>query len=139
MTTTKVIYEEGDAGGEAPTTYSGVLYVIPGAEYSIKFEVLRNDLGDPSEKVSDIKINDESFGECNPSGGDYDCTFHDCTSVLARQTVSSATGEMSVKLTFVGHSRDCNCDKTTWECQSELLEQGDLSPMLAVYRVTLTP
>ena len=139
---TKVIYEEGELAYqevEAPATYNGVIYVTPGAEYSIKLEVLKNDLADSSEKVSDIKINDESFGECNPSGDDYDCTFHDCTPLLTRKTVSSTTGEMSVDLTFIGHSYDCNCDKRTWECKDERLPKGDLSAMSAVARVTLTP
>ena len=131
-----VIYEEGKTVKK--NTYKGILSVLPGIEYRVKVEVLRNDLAGSDEKVSRIALNGRTIGDCNPNGGDYDCTFFDCSLTLSTKQISSSDGSVVAALTFQGHSRDCDCDKETWECAKEDTKKG-FAPMLAVAKITLTP
>ena len=131
-----VIYEEGKT--VTKNTYDSVISVLPGIEYSVKVEVLRNDLGGEAEKVSQIALNGNNIGNCNPDGGDYDCTFFDCSSTLLSKSISSTTGSVDVSLTYQGHSWDCDCNKDTWQCARENTNTG-FTPMVAVARITLTP
>ena len=71
---TKVIYSPGKT--VQPNT--GTLTVQPGLKYVVNVEILRNDLGDWGEEVSDITLDGTSIGGCNPDGGDHDCTFFNC-------------------------------------------------------------
>ena len=120
------------------TTYEDVLNVLPGIDYSVKVEVLRNDLGAEHEKVSRIALNGHTIGDCNPDGSDYDCTFFDCSETLSSNYISSTNGSIVASLTYEGHSWDCDCDKATWECVRENTKIG-FTKMLAVARITLTP
>ena len=138
-----MIYKEGTRIGKG--TYSESIDVVPNMKYEIRFEVLLNDLGGANEKVSGIEFNGKSLGECNPrcegmtaSECDYACTFYDCTPYLNSKVATSGTETIKVDVEFKGHSRDCDCDKNTWECKKENTDPN-LSPMVAVARVTLTP
>ena len=138
-----MIYKEGKTpsnwnGNNTKATYDDVLNVLPGVDYSIKVEVLRNDLGQSAEKVSRIALNGRSIGECNPDGDDYDCTFFDCSQTISDKSISSTNGSIVASLTYEGHSWDCDCDKETWQCAKENTKVG-LTPMTAVAKITLTP
>jgi len=52
--------------------------------------------------------------------------------------MASSTGTIDVVMEFVGHSWDCDCDTSSWECSSENSIGGRV-PMVAVMRFTLTP
>ena len=119
--------------------YSKKVSVVSNLVYAIKIEVLQNDLGAAHEKVSHIVINGVNYGECNPPGKDKDCTFYDCTPSLKSTTVVSTTDVMSFKLAYQHHSRDCNCNLSNWECQSEDLRSNGRAPIIAAARITLTP
>ena len=138
-----VIYEEGKTpsswdGKNTMATYSSVINVMPNLDYSLKVEVLRNDLGGVNEKVSKITFDGSVIGNCNPDGHDFECTFFDCQSSIQNNTISSKNGSILVSLTFEGHSWDCDCDKKTWNCSPENTVDG-LTPMTAVAKVTLSP
>ena len=116
--------------------------------YGIKEEVLLNDLGDASEKVSSIELNGIKIGGCNPekSGcnaqglshcGDYACVFYDCTPSLDKTLISFDSSAVNIKLVYVGHSRDCDCNTNTWECKAEDVDPT-LTPTLALARITFT-
>ena len=136
-----MIYKEGKTGEHVVDSYAATILVVPHLYYELKVEVLRNDLGQDYEKVSDITVNEESVGECNPDGKDDDCTFYDCNSSLTETTVSSQSGSIKVVLHYEGHSSDCDCNKDTWECVKEdaMDEDPTFISMIAVARITLTP
>ena len=149
LTIQKMIYAEGTGEGmdgqDVRRTYSEIIDVVPYTKYEIKFEVLLNDLGGASEKVSGIEFNGIPLGECNPNCGgmtetdcDYACTFYDCTPHLTSKVTTSGTSTIKVDVEYRGHSKDCDCDMDTWQCQRENTDPN-LSPMIAVSRVTLTP
>ena len=132
-----MIYEEGTAEPPGEATYKARIGLSPNVNYLIKLEVLRNDLGGSDEKVNAIIFDGTNVGECNPPGSDYDCDFYDCTSKLTLKEVVSTTGLITIELKYVGHSKDCDCDKNTWECSPEDSVNGR-SPMVAAARITLT-
>ena len=132
-----VIYKEGKTL-DGVLTYEDVINVLPGIDYSVKVEVLRNDLGSNNEKVSRIELNGRNIGYCNPDGDDYDCTFFDCSQTLSTKSISSTNGSIAASLTYEGHSWDCDCDKQTWQCAKENTKIG-FTPMTAVAKITLTP
>ena len=80
----------------------GTITVQPGVMYSVNVEILRCDLGGAGEKVQDITLDGRSIGECNPDGGDYDCTFFNCP---ISANVVSQTGIIAVNMDFTGHSQ----------------------------------
>ena len=138
-----VIYAEGRTpaswdGHRTKATYESAINVLPNISYRLKVEVLRNDLGHSDEKVSNITFDGVSVGSCNPDGDDYDCTFFDCEETIENTTIKSTNGSFLAKLTFEGHSWDCDCDKITWNCSKENTIIS-FTPMTAVARVTLTP
>ena len=132
-----MVYGEGK-DDKIKSTYESHIKVEPDVDYYMKIEVLRNDLGDSGERVSKITIDGVNVGDCDPDGGDYDCTFFDCQDSLEYQIISSMNGSLSVGFTYEGHSWDCDCDKETWICSKENTISGR-SPMTAVARITLTP
>lgn len=132
--TGRVVYTEGRGG--AKTDNRGKVEVEEGVDYIVGFEILRNDLGDGSEYVTDVIVDGHSLGECHPDGGDYDCTFFQCPFTETVITASSSTIDVNIRVT--GHSWDCDCDKQTWECSAEGSVSGR-TPMTAVGRFTLTP
>jgi len=142
--TTPVVAMAYTAGKDYPgstAVVTGTATVIPGVTYHVKTEILRNDLGSSHEKVSSIRVDGYELGECNPDGGDYDCTFFDCFSAQSH-TVTATSTQLQFALSYQGHSWDCDCDTTTWEsgdtsCSKESTIAGR-SPMAAVARFTLT-
>ena len=132
-----IVYGEG-RDDKIKSTYDSNINVIPDVDYYMQIEVLRNDLGDNGDRVSKITIDGVDIGDCNPDGGDYDCTFFDCQDSLEYQIVSSTNGSISVSFTYEGHSWDCDCDKETWICSKESTISGR-TPMTAVARITLIP
>lgn len=79
------------------------------------------------------------LGECNPDGGDNDCTFFDCSTQFdTEQTFTAASSSLTLEIDLIGHSRDCDCNVSTWECAREDTVPG-YAPMNAVARFTLTP
>jgi len=104
----------------------------------VKFEILQNDLasGKGQEWVTDVLIDGESFGECAPDGGDYDCTFFTCD--FEKKEFQSVSGNVDLDVRLKGHSKDCDCDTSTWECSAEN-SVPDRTPMTAVGRFTFTP
>ena len=135
--------EYGQAENEKRTTYTDTIQIVPRQKYWMKFEVLRNDMNDAEEKVSRIEINGQDFGECDPPGPDYDCTFFNCAPEIVKNQIVSEDGKLQVKITFQGHSHDCDCDKSTWKCEPEandpLQRDPKLFPIVAAARITLTP
>ena len=111
------------ATSDTTPTITQHVAVEAGMVYEVAVEILRNDLGDASEKVAWIKIDDQEItgGEgCKPDGGDYDCTFFACPEPkVPRHTATSSS--MKIELNLVGHSHDCDCDLTQLqrpdECQ----------------------
>ena len=130
----KVVY----SAGNVPTHHNtGLIDVKPGVSYTVSFEILRNDLQSWSEYVSDVIVDGQSLGKCNPDGGDYDCTFFRCP--FTGKVVTPKASQIAVNIKIVGHSRDCDCDTTTWDCSSEQLRVPGRTPVTAVGRFTLTP
>ena len=138
-----MVYSEGET---AQANQTGTATVVDGVTYDIKTEILRNNLGGADEKVTRILVNgvelDGSNPGCNPDGGNYDCTFFDCSSGSTPPLTATST-EMVFRLAYEGHSRGCDCNKTTWEsgdtsCSKEDTVAGR-TPMTAVARFTLTP
>ena len=122
--------------------------MVPKVRYGIKVEVLLNDLGDASEKVSSIELNGIHIGQCNPESsgciaqglsecGDYACVFYDCTSYLDKTLISFDSSSVNIKIVFVEHSKDCDCNTKTWECKKEN-EDPTLTPTYALARITFT-
>ena len=135
---TEIIFAKPDT----PSPYFKIVNVVPNVGYTIKVEVLLNDLGDSSEKVSNIEFGGMKIGECNPNCGhacrDHACIFYDCATHLHENSVSFVTDRIGIRLEYVGHSKDCDCHERTWECKPEG-EDPDLTPTLALARITLTP
>ena len=141
-TTIVVAYNSGTTattGAPGNPSATTTATVVPGQTYKITTTVLRNDLGSSSERVTAIRIGGTNIGSCNPNGGDYDCTFFDCSSQLGGETYMTATtSTMTFEVDITGHSWDCDCDTTTWECSRENTVAGR-TPMNAVARFLLTP
>ena len=131
---TEVIYSSGT---QARRYNPGTIVAQPRVHYTVKVEILRNDLGSYDERVQDIMLDGRSIGGCNPDGGDFDCTFLNCP-ITSTSTVVSQTGNIEVKMDFVGHSQDCDCDRQTWICSRRNQVPGR-TPVTAVGRFVLTP
>merc|ERR1712032_906162 len=119
----------------------GTLKVVPGVQYSVKAEVLRNDMGGSSEKLATVTLDGKHMlpsAGCNPPGSDYACDFWKCPVVSAAQ-VMSKTGSIAVAYDVKETSYDCDCDTKSWQCSSELAKVKGRTPMEAAVRFTLTP
>ena len=119
---------------------TGTILVSKGVHYSVKAEVLRNDMGHASEKLLSVTLDGVKMlpeGGCNPPGNDYNCDFWTCPVVSGRSVVSR-TGSIAVGLDFRETSWDCDCDTKTWQCSKENTVRGRTA-MEAVVRFTLTP
>ena len=57
-------------------TLTGNIPVTSNITYLINWKVLKCDLGSSSERLVSLKLDGKELGECNPPGGDYDCTFY---------------------------------------------------------------
>ena len=108
--------------------------------YTVMAQVLRNDMGSTSEKLSSITMDGVqilSKGDCNPPGHDHDCDFWTCPTVTGKPVLSQ-TGSIAVTLDFKETSWDCDCDTRTWQCSKENTVAARTA-MEAVVRFTLTP
>jgi hypothetical protein len=86
-------------GATVVTDNTGTLSLVAGTQYSLTFEILRNDLGQSSEKVTDVLVAGNSIGgECNPDGGDQDCTFYQCPYAPYVFTASSSSVNVNMQL-----------------------------------------
>jgi hypothetical protein len=139
-----VAYSQGTTVYSSPSAATTV-DVIPGETYNIRVEILRNDLGSASERVTAIRVGGTDIGGCNPDGGDYDCTFFDCASQLTASNLimTATTGTLTLEVDITGHSHDCDCDMTSWTSGQASCSRQDTvagrTPMTAVARFTLTP
>ena len=73
---TVMVASEGSTAYYSPSA-SATMDVTPNELFAVTVEILRNDLGSASERVTAIRIDGVKIGDCNPDGGDYDCTFFD--------------------------------------------------------------
>ena len=111
---------------------SGTIDVVPNQLYQVGIEVMRTDTDSETEKVSNIKMNSESFGSCNPDGAQHACTYYDCShrnhgDYLIKTSIRSSTGQIAVELNYSG---GVNLEATcTW----------NNIKVTAVARVSLTP
>ena len=108
--------------------------------YSVKAEVLRNDMGGSSEKLATLTLDGKKMlpsAGCNPPGSDYACDFWKCPVVSAAKVISN-TGSIAVTYDVRETSWDCDCDTNTWQCSAENTVSGR-TPMEAAVRFTLTP
>ena len=140
----KTIYKSGtnkqSQSARNSEIIEGTLEVAKGVAYTVKAEVLRNDLASASEKLTSLTLNGKSLFDskgCNPPGSDYACDFWKCP-VLKNFVAQSTTGTIAVRMDFDEHSWDCDCDPNTWECAKENTIPGTM-PMEAAVRFTLTP
>ena len=138
----KLLYQ-GQQDGNL-TTIEEEMEVIPGVVYRIELEVLQGGLESPDATVSKITLNDNEFGECNPPGSDYSCSFYKCHFDQDKNEILSLTGLLHVELKFKHTSHHCDCDENTWECspKKRIDRSGDVPnriPVHAVARLTLTP
>ena len=108
---TKIIYQEDDAGNSASSSYQGTIDVQPNQLYSVKYQILRSDLGSANEYVGGIGIDGINIGSCNPPGTDYDCDFFECTSQY-QGTISSNSGTLNIDVDMTGNSKYCDCDRS---------------------------
>ena len=137
-----VIYSNGTDAQYWPSA-SGTIELVAGMAYEVVVEILRNDLGNAWEYATDVRIGGTSLGWCKPDGSDYDCTFYTCSSPTGSQFASpflynSSTDVTTLEIDLTGHSHDCDCDTTTWECSQEYTVEGR-TPMTATARFTFTP
>ena len=135
-----MVYRAGETSQKVQT---GTANVTAGVTYDIKTEILRNDLGSASERVTKIIVDGHQLGGCNPNGKDDDCTFFDCFSPQSR-SVTATSDQLQFELNYVGHSWACDCDTTTWESGDESCSPKEdtvagRTSMTAVARFTLTP
>jgi hypothetical protein len=129
-----VIYSGGDI---AHASNTGVIDgLLAGQAYSIQFEILQCDLGGSSERVTGVTLDGVELGACNPTGGDYDCTFYTCPLDSKSSVFTATASTVDVDVRLSGHSWDCDCDTTTWEC-SEQGKIGGRTPVTMAARFTL--
>ena len=142
-----MVYSDGETSQDVQT---GTATVIAGVTYDIKTEILRNDLGSASERVTKILVaggvdGEHELGGCNPNGKDDDCTFFECFPPQSHPvTIPLNSTQLQFELHYVGHSWACDCDTTTWKsgdesCSSKADAVAGRTPMTAVARFTLTP
>ena len=136
---TKVIFKESGTDDEVTTD---VLYVSPGVPYHVKVEVLRSG----GTTISLIFFNGVDFGECIAPGPNDDCSFHDCSEELnwkasaenSHRLVSSPFGTIALDIDLKSLSKNCDCNKDTWECgKASSIANG--SPLISAIKITLTP
>ena len=119
-----------------------MLYVTPGEAYHVKVEVLRSG----GTTISSILFDGVDFGECIAPGPSDDCGFHDCSEELnwkaradySHRLVSSPFGTVAMDISLKSLSKNCDCNKDTWECgKASSIANG--SPLISAIKITLTP
>jgi hypothetical protein len=68
-----VIYSSGTTAFSSPSA-SGTVDLIPGSTYNVQVEILRNDLGSASERVTAIRVDGVDIGGCNPCAAQHATT-----------------------------------------------------------------
>ena len=58
----------------------------------------------------DAAVHDGTLGSCAPDGGDYDCTFFDCTAQIGEQTLTAAGSTLTFEVDL---NLDLNLDLDT--------------------------
>ena len=136
---TKVIFKESGTDDGVTTD---VLRVTPGLPYHVKVEVLRSG----GTTISSILFDGVDFGKCIAPGPNDDCSFHDCTEELnwksladnSHRLVSSPFGTVALDIDLKSLSKNCDCNKETWECgRASSIANG--SPLISAIKITLTP
>ena len=109
----QIIYQE-DVGGEEHQTWNGTINGLPGASYAIGYDVLRSDLNNFNERVIGVMVGSVKLGGCNPLGSDYACDFVTCSHPASSSLITfPASGILKVLATYTGHSKDCDCNRTS--------------------------
>ena len=137
---TNVVYQEGTSVGTS--TYSKTVQVYPNQEYSIDVEVLRGGLADDKSKISDLRVDGISIGQCNPIGSDYACDFYECGEIPGTIIFSSSTGSFVLEVDYVGQSYKCDCDLSSWTCASNIgsvFEVDNPTQVVAAARINFKP
>ena len=110
--------------------------------YHVKVEVLRSG----GTTISSIFFNGVDFGECIAPGPNDECSFHDCSEELnwkasvdnSHRLVSSPFGTVALDIDLKSLSKNCDCNKDTWECgKASSIANG--SPLISAIKITLTP
>ena len=119
----KLLYQ-GQQDGNL-TIIEEEMEVVPGVVYMVELEVLQGGFESPDATVSRIILNDHEFGECNPPGSDYSCSFYKCPFEQDNNEIFSLTGLLQIGIKFKHASHHCDCDETTWECSPKKREDRD--------------
>ena len=91
------------------------IHVVPDQPYFVNIEVMHTDT-DGKDEYADIAMDDQTFNKCNPSGPDFECTWHTCslenqeTNPLGR-TITSTDGVIKFNATYsrgVTGNKHCN-------------------------------
>ena len=136
-TITELIYEEGECDPYCDSKrYSTYVNVLRNTSYEIKIEILKNDLGTDDKKMTVIKVDGTSIGNCYSSGENDVCSFYDCSFHLTSKHIISSTGVFDFEFIYSKHLQNCSCDKETWICEKP---NTTLPQMIAAARITLTP
>ena len=127
-----MVYEQSETAKFNPSA-TGSAILQQGANYATTVFILRNDLGGGygEEWVDKIEVDGVPIGECVPDGSDYDCTYYECSvdkGDLPTHIFTATTSEIPLTVNMVSHSKDCNCDMTTWECEPEYPYTDPVTP-----------
>ena len=100
-------------------------------------------MADENSKISDVRVDGISIGECNPVGSDYACDFYECGTIPGTKVFSSSTGSFVLEVDYVGQSYKCDCDLSSWTCASNIgsVFQIDNHPtqVVAAARINFKP
>ena len=106
---------------------STVTGLIGGQTYTVLLFAFQSDLGQSDEYVTSFEVAGTSMSPstCNPTGGDYACTYFLCGSV----TITVPAGQTSVTASYsvTGASHDCDCALDGGGVITECKGQGTLS------------
>ena len=117
--------------------------VIPGIVYKIGLEILQSGLENDIARLSEFKLDDNTLGECNPSGSETACSFYNCFKDASKKEITSYTGVISASLVYHKNPHyTCDCDFNTWECSPKHGHTGHIANRAATRaaaKITLTP
>ena len=140
----QVLYDPIISGNSAANEWDGYLKVEPNTEYTVAYDVLRDDLMSTSDEyVDSVEVGDYKFEEkCQGGGDDYDCTFVSCYNSGTTSVQSDENGDIYVKASFQGNSYACDCNRADVEGSCVRKNTGDADdatwiPTKAALRFTL--
>ena len=99
-------------------------------------------MADENSKISDLRIDGISIGECNPVGSDYVCDFYECGEIPGTKIFSSSTGSFVLEVDYVGQSYKCDCDLSSWTCASNIgsvFQVDNPTQVVAAARINFKP